>query len=431
MNHENISERFEELRLLIDEQDLSRSSRRILDFFTDFPLPHNLKRAAITLRADYNAYALLDQASATSDKLDAMLMRAASLTNDISQHLLKQNYISETGEEAGHAIGGEFFHTKGRQQVKKGEAVFLGKNISKTFRTPKYTFQLPELDLELRLGEVTGIVGENGNGKTTLLRIVAGDLEADAGEMSYPAFQVPAGDWYRTKQHIAYIPQQLKPWQGFLKENLHFSAAIHGIRGQQNEEQVNFIIHRLGLTKYEEALWNEVSSGFKLRFTLARALVWKPLLLIIDEPLANLDINTQQIFLQDLRYLANSAQNPMAILVTSQHLHEVESIADNIIFMKNGEALYNGAMQDFGQDRAENLFEISTTATKTEMLGALQHLKGLHIEDAGQLKIIHVPVAYAANDVLNGLVSKQITVNYFRDISTSTLKLFRENVKKN
>ena len=262
--------------------------------------------------------------------------------------------------------------------------------------------------------------------KTTLLRIVAGELSVSGGKVSYPWFPVQTGDWYQIKQQIAFIPQHLTPWQGYLKQNLHFAAAIHGIKGRQNETLVEFVIHRLGLTKYEDSLWSEISSGFKLRFELARALVRRPHLLIIDEPLANLDINTQEIFLQDLRYLADSVHHPMAILLSSQHLHELEAIADNIIFIKNGEALYNGSMKEFGQDRQENIFELSSTAEKTLIREALSGLEGVTIEDRGTNHIIRTPLSLEANVVLGALVQGQVPIGYFRDISTSTLKLFRE-----
>ncbi|MEL6845984.1 MAG: ABC transporter ATP-binding protein, partial [Bacteroidota bacterium] len=115
------------------------------------------------------------------------------------------------------------------------------------------------------------------------------------------------------------------------------------------------------------------------------------------------------------------------ILLSSQHLHEVESIADNIIFIKNGEALYNGKMQEFGSDREENLFELTTAATKGEIIEALSHLDQISVEDRGRTKIIRTPVEMASNQLLGELVKQDIAVDYFRDISTSTLKLFREN----
>ncbi|MEL6593716.1 MAG: ABC transporter ATP-binding protein [Bacteroidota bacterium] len=405
--------RLDELHRLADEQDLSRLSRRILDFLADHDVAAASRNAAIQLRARYNAFAALEQAEQTEAVREEMLREAHRLLSQVNDSLPKD----QDGDHTDRSL----------LPSQEPDLVFSGRGITKTFVSPKFVFTLPELDLDLKLGEITGIVGENGNGKTTLLRIVAGDLEISGGNISYPAFDVAANDWYRIKQNIAFIPQALKPWKGFLKENLHFTAAIHGIRGEENEDQVDFIIHRLGLSQYEDALWSEISSGYKLRFELARALVWNPGLLIIDEPLANLDINTQEVFLQDLRYLASSTQNPISILLSSQHLHEVESIADNIIFIKNGEALYNGKMQEFGSDREENLFELTTAATKGEIIEALSHLDQISVEDRGRTKIIRTPVEMASNQLLGELVKQDIAVDYFRDISTSTLKLFREN----
>ncbi|MEM6348789.1 MAG: ABC transporter ATP-binding protein [Bacteroidota bacterium] len=411
----NLKTRLDELYRLAEEQDLSRLSRRILDFFADYHLAPALRNDAIQLRARYNEFAANEQAEQDPAERAEMMQSAHDLISEIATALSQQ--LAQDGKGTDKSL----------LPSQEPDLVFSGRAITKTFVSPKFVFNLPDLDLDLRLGEITGIVGENGNGKTTLLRIVAGDLEISGGNISYPAFDVAAADWYRIKQNIAFIPQALKAWKGFLKENLHFTAAIHGIRGQENEEQVDFIIHRLGLTQYEDALWSEISSGYKLRFELARALVWNPALLIIDEPLANLDINTQEVFLQDLRYLASSTQNPISILLSSQHLHEVESIADNIIFIKNGEALYNGSMQEFGQDREENLFELTTSATKSDILAALEHLEDISVEDRGHTKIIRTPVDMASNKLLGELVKKDIAVDYFRDISTSTLKLFREN----
>lgn len=424
MHNQMYSKRMEELRYLLDEQDLSRFSRRVLDLFSDLSpsLPVQLRKRAIALRASYNAFVQLEQDEERHADHGRMLEEADEVlaaTEEALQALSRAESFSTSHEPLEEAV-----------QSGLKSLVFEGKDISKVFRMPNFTFSLPKVDLHLHLGEITGIVGENGNGKTTLLRIVAGDLQASGGKIRYPIFHVADGDWYHIKQQIAFIPQHLPAWNGFLKENLHFTASIHGIKGRQNEERVDFVIHRLGLTKYADALWSEISSGYKLRFELARALVWNPRLLIIDEPLANLDINTQQVFLQDLRYLAKSVQNPISILISSQHLHELESIADNMLFIRNGEALYNGKMKDFGKDRLRNSFELGTSASKAELLQALAGVEGVEIDDHGQTKTIHTPVRVTANELLTTLVSSHIPVTYYRDISTSTLKLFRDNAPK-
>jgi len=403
-----MQDRFPELTILLAEGDLSRLSRRMADYCADFAADEPLIEAVNAFRAAYNAFSVLPQAEATEEKHRALLQRAKSILDGIAP-------------KGDAAIAGA------PQSFPEETVVFAGKGIRKEFFTPKYTFKLPSIDLALRTGEVTGIVGENGNGKTTLLRIVAGDLAADGGDILYPAFQAKQGDWYAIKQQIAYMPQQVRPWNGFLRENLAFTAAIHGLRGSANDRAVDFIIHRLGLSRYAEALWSEVSGGYKLRFELARALVWRPMLLVIDEPLAHLDINTQQVFLQDIRYLTDSLKFPMTTVLSSQHLHEVESIADNIVFIRNGEALYNGAIRDFARDRSENLFEIGTEAPKAGIEAAIASIEGARVEDAGQYFIVHTPVHVTAVLILHLIAAHSIEIAYFRNISASTLRLFREH----
>lgn len=220
--------------------------------------------------------------------------------------------------------------------------VFEGKGICKNYKVRSTKFNLRSIDLNLRLSEITAIVGENGNGKTTLLRIIAGELAASQGEVSYP-YWTSSGDtdWYSIKKQIAYVPQELPKWHGLLVENLQFAASIHDITGKDNDREVDWIIYRLGLEQYKKAKWNEISGGYKRRFALAMALICKPKLLILDEPMANLDINTQMRFLQDLRDLANSCKYPIAVVISSQNLYDIEIIADQIIFIKNGRAAYS------------------------------------------------------------------------------------------
>lgn len=414
--------RLQEVRLQIEAQDISRATRRILDLFLDFSLSRSLRHEAVALRAAYNDYAVKDSQTVADKEFQTLVQKAFDLLAEIEKELLPAT--AEPPKPVENTIP---FASNMRAENTDKPIVFQAKNLTKTFTSSGHTFCLPPVNIELRAGEITGIVGENGNGKTTLLRMIAGDLEADGGKLSYPLFQKETFDWYDIKNKIGYIPQNVPKWTGYLKTNLHFTAAIHGIQGEQNEEQVAFTIHRLGLTRYENAKWSEISGGYKLRFELARTLVWRPTLLIIDEPLAHLDINAQKVFMQDIRYLASSSQHPMAVLISSQHLHEVESIADNILFIKNGELLYNGKMSEFGNDRSENLYEIMTLAERSDLEMAFKDISGVKISDVGQMKTIHTPTDVKAVQVMATLANHNIDIQYFRDISTSTLKLFRDN----
>jgi ABC-2 type transport system ATP-binding protein len=204
-------------------------------------------------------------------------------------------------------------------------------------------FSLKPISFTLQTGQVLGVVGENGNGKTTLLRCLAGQLALDGGKVDYHLLRKP--DYYAIKNHIAFIPQRIPKWYGLLKDNLHFSASISGIHGPENDRMVEFMLERLNLSRYAHLTWSQISSGYRTRFEIARILLQRPRLLILDEPLANLDINAQQTILTDLVFMARAAHNPMGIVLSSQQLHEVEKVADTVIFIKDGNCLVQQCRQ--------------------------------------------------------------------------------------
>lgn len=142
------------------------------------------------------------------------------------------------------------------------------------------------------------MVGENGNGKTTLLRILAKEISYNEGELNYSFNQIPKND-YDLRTKLVYIPQRTAKWYGSLKDNLKFVLSNYGISSEENETRVLMMIARLGLWNYKHLKWSELSSGYKMRFELARTLLRKPELLLLDEPLANLDVLAQQVILED------------------------------------------------------------------------------------------------------------------------------------
>jgi len=134
-----------------------------------------------------------------------------------------------------------------KEPPQPNEIVVQANNITKKYRSTAFKLELNEL--QLKQGEITVVVGENSTGKSTLLRIIAGDLAIGGGELNYPLFHkggFTLNYWGQVKRHIAYIPQELPKWQGSLKDNLHYEAAIHGIKGKDNDIDIDQIIQRLG-----------------------------------------------------------------------------------------------------------------------------------------------------------------------------------------
>jgi ABC-2 type transport system ATP-binding protein len=301
---------------------------------------------------------------------------------------------------------------------------FVGSGLGKTY--PDSGFRLEPFELTLRPAEITGVVGQNAQGKTTLLRIVAGELRADVGTLSYPGLgqSGPRIDWVQVKQQLAYVPQELPRWRGSLRDTLHFEAALRGVAPADIEREVRFVVERLDLGSYLGKRWDELSGGYKLRFCLARALVWKPRLLVLDEPLASLDVKAKDTLLQDVRDLAHSARHPMAVLMSSHELHGLERVCRQMVFLKEGHVLYIGA-PDAVSVPDRSLQYVLATPAGAERLRQLLGMQGL-IElrdDAGQFTLRTQPWL-DATALLSQLLRANVPVLYFRDVSRSVRRLF-------
>jgi ABC-2 type transport system ATP-binding protein len=138
-----------------------------------------------------------------------------------------------------------------------------------------------------------------------------------------------------------------------------------------------------------------------------------------------LDINTQQVFLQDLRDIADSTSSPLPILLSSQHIYEVEAVADSILFLDRGDVVFSGALDKLHHERQENTYEITSPVGKAQLLTQLEPLGVIDIEATGLTYLVSVPRQVTGRKVLDCLFKANIEVSYFRDISSSSRKLFR------
>ena len=306
------------------------------------------------------------------------------------------------------------------------DAVFSAKGIRRRFQSKGKSFELTvEAPILLKPGEILGLVGPNGSGKTTLLNIVAGEFALDEGTLHYGLEGNAPRDWRKLKTQISFVHQRPKKWSGSAKTNLHLTAALQGIRGKENHDLVNYFLNSMGLDSYSDARWKELSAGFQVRFELARALVRNPKLLLLDEPLAHLDIKVQYDFLQYLLCFARLRHMP--IMVSSQHLHEIEAIADQIIFLAKGSVLYQGKTTDLGAQRRFNSFEIDTPLEKAALEKLVAGLPEVRVRDhTGPFLIVDTPISLEASQLLPMLIQSGVIITYFRDISRSTRNLFSQ-----
>lgn len=298
------------------------------------------------------------------------------------------------------------------------KTILSAEKIVKTYKRQNFT--LGEVSVEIKKGQIYGLVGENGNGKTTLLRILAKELSFDKGNITYN-FQEKLNSDYDLRTKLVYIPQRTNKWYGSLQDNLKFALSNYGISADEIETRVLLMIARFGLWEYKDLKWRELSSGYKMRFELVRTMLRQPEVLLLDEPLANLDVLAQQIVLEDLKSIGNSINNPIAIILSSQQLYEVEKVSDKVIFLKKGKQTHN----EISQNQTEQLIiEIESNQPKSDLINCFKDLNLNNLTFNGGMYFAYFNEQTKFNDVLSALAKSNIEIIYLRNISKSTRRFF-------
>lgn len=295
------------------------------------------------------------------------------------------------------------------------QTIISVKNLQKVYNA---SFGLGPINLDIKTGEIIGLVGENGNGKTTLLRSLCGELHPTSGTINY---QFEYDDLYDLRTKLVYIPQRTDTWRGSMYENLEFTASCYGYSPEENNLVVDLVITRLGLRKFRKHYWNNLSSGYKMRFELARMLLRKPKILLIDEPLANLDILAQQTILDDFRNIANSAFRPIAIVLSSQQLYEVEKTSNQVVFLKRGSQKNLNTENDVAKNC---IIEFESSLNLSDLKQAFTALEVISLEQNGGTFIATFPENIQMNDFLKVVINQSIPLTYMRNISNSTRRFF-------
>ncbi|PQJ78222.1 ABC transporter ATP-binding protein [Polaribacter porphyrae] len=297
--------------------------------------------------------------------------------------------------------------------------ILSAKNITKNYN--KGRFVLGPVSVSLKKGDIFGLVGENGNGKTTLLTALASLNKINSGSIEY-TFSTKVFGKYDELSKLVYIPQRTPVWYGKVLDNLKFALVHHGVKEAKNELLVLMMVARFGLWKYKDLKWSELSSGYKMRFELARTLLRKPEIILLDEPLANLDILAQQIILEDLRMMAKSPVNPIAMVFSSQQLYEVEKISDEVIYLRNGKPSNELNLEEKEQNYL--ILELDTQNSRGELEVVFNELHLEKLEFNGGVYILYFKDKISFNDVLAAIAKHKLKVEYIRDISKSSRRFF-------
>ncbi|MFW9802297.1 MAG: ABC transporter ATP-binding protein [Candidatus Thorarchaeota archaeon] len=188
---------------------------------------------------------------------------------------------------------------------------------------------LDGISFEVKDGEFLSILGPSGCGKTTLLKIIAGLLEPDEGDISIDG--VPVGPGHN---RVGFIFQQesLFPWRT-IRENIEFGLEIAGSDIPSRRKLADEIIRIVGMEGLEDSFPHEVSGGQARRAEMARSLIIKPDILVADEALSNLDLQTRNYIQSE--FLRITEETGSTVLFVSHNVDEAVFMSDRILVMSN------------------------------------------------------------------------------------------------
>lgn len=247
--------------------------------------------------------------------------------------------------------------------------------VNKSFRGRKI---LKDITFDIAEGECIGLLGPNGAGKTTLIKCMTGIIRYEAGEITFHG-----KDILNFKSEIGYLSQHtdFKQWMT-CEESLRFFGSLSGLSKEYLDNNINEILTDVGLKDKNKYKVEELSGGMKQRLGIAQAILHRPKLLILDEPVSALD----PVGRNEIKNLIKKLKAYTTVLISTHILDDASEFCDRYIIIKNGKIIGNITNQDETVNRKQAYFQVNTdeTTTSTMQLSKVYELKEIK---AGQYSV--------------------------------------------
>lgn len=247
--------------------------------------------------------------------------------------------------------------------------------LSKTFAGG--TQALTEVSFQGRPGEVLGLLGENGAGKTTALRILAGYLTPSAGTAQVGGCDV-VQEPLLARAQVGYLPEQVPlPRELRVREYLRYRAELKGVRSRKPRTLdviLDEVLTEVGLAAEQQRLLSQLSKGYRQRVGLADALLHRPKVLLLDEPTDGLDPNQRREVLQLITRLGQRH----AVVLSTHVLPEVESLCQRVVILSRGRVAAQGPLSALlGLLQAGGTLEVVARGDQASLHAALAAVAGV------------------------------------------------------
>lgn len=246
------------------------------------------------------------------------------------------------------------------------------------------------LDLEVHEGEIFGLVGPDGAGKTTTMRMLTGILPPSSGRATVAGHDV-VRDTERLKSHVGYMSQRFGLYPDLtVEENIRFYADIYGVSARDRATRMGELLAFSNLTPFRERFAGNLSGGMKQKLGLACALIHTPRVLFLDEPTNGVDPVSRRDF---WRILYQLVREGVTIFVSTAYLDEAER-CNRLALLHEGRLLGVGTPDEIKKMMPGTLVEVRTSAPRRTAALLRERLTGAHVGLFGDR--VHVATADAA-----------------------------------
>ena len=236
---------------------------------------------------------------------------------------------------------------------------------------------LSDLSLTIVGQGIVGLLGPNGAGKSTLMRLLTGYLSVSEGVIEIYGQSIGSKSGPQIRKLIGYLPERNPLYEEmYVRELLHYSGRLYGLRGATLRRRIEEMIQSCGLEEVHKKKIQSLSKGYKQRVGLARSLLHRPKLLILDEASAGLDPNQMAEFRQLLRNLSSE----MCILFSTHILQEIEELCDEVLLLNRGRLLVQSSLDGFkARYQHQEILRIAFEEVPgAEIKTSMEQLEGLH-----------------------------------------------------
>lgn len=272
-------------------------------------------------------------------------------------------------------------------------------NVCKSFGDKKV---LDNIDIFVEKGEILAILGSDGSGKSTLIKIIIGMIEPDSGKISVNDIDITK-DISSTRELLGYKAQEFSLYQDLtVSENIRFFGSLYALSGKELDERENFILDFIGLKNFRHRFAEALSGGMKSRLAIGCALVHNPLVLLLDEPNVGVDPASRKSIWKLLGDLTKSGKT---IILTTPYFLEGD-LADKVAFIKNGKIVLFGRPKDL----VENLDFVPYNVNGDNLQDFYFGLKEKNLDFKFWLKNEHIRVLLR-KDIGIDKLSERISIN--------------------